>query len=67
MLILGISLKENCPDIHNTSAINIYHELKDYGMEVDVNDPWANPQEVKHEYKVEITTPLPKEQVDGRL
>ena len=60
-LMLGITFKENCPDIRNTRAIDIYHELKDYGMEVDVYDPWANTEEVKHEYGIDIITenPLP--------
>ena len=53
-LMLGITFKENCPDIRNTRAIDIYHELKSYGMQVDVYDPWANPQEVKYEYGIEI-------------
>lgn len=58
-LMLGITFKENCPDIRNTRAIDIYHELKDYGMEVDVYDPWANPAEVKHEYGINILSELP--------
>ena len=52
VLLLGITFKENCPDIRNTKAIDIYHELRDYGMEVDVYDPWASPEEVKHEYGI---------------
>jgi UDP-N-acetyl-D-glucosamine/UDP-N-acetyl-D-galactosamine dehydrogenase len=53
-LMLGITFKENCPDIRNTRAIDIYKELKSYGMEVDVFDPWANPEEVKDEYGISI-------------
>jgi UDP-N-acetyl-D-galactosamine dehydrogenase len=46
-LILGITFKENCPDIRNTRVIDIYHELVQFGMQVDVVDPWANKEEVK--------------------
>lgn len=53
-LCLGISFKENCSDIHNTRAIDIYNELKSYGMEVEVFDPWASPQEVQHEDDIDI-------------
>jgi UDP-N-acetyl-D-glucosamine/UDP-N-acetyl-D-galactosamine dehydrogenase len=58
-LMLGITFKENCPDIRNTRAIDIYHELKSYGMDVDVFDPWANPDEVKHEYGINILNNYP--------
>jgi len=59
VLMLGITFKENCPDIRNTKAIDIYRELKDYGMDVDLYDPWANPAEVKHEYGINILSNLP--------
>lgn len=52
VLLLGITFKENCPDIRNTKAIDIYKELCEYGIEVDVYDPWADPKEVKHEYGI---------------
>lgn len=52
-LILGITFKENCPDIRNTKVIDIYNELKQYGLNVDVYDPWADKEEVKEEYGVE--------------
>ncbi|WP_194778212.1 nucleotide sugar dehydrogenase [Pararhodonellum marinum] len=54
VLILGFTFKENCPDIRNTRVIDIYQELKSFDMEVDIYDPWAAPQEVKHEYGLEI-------------
>lgn len=54
ILLLGITFKENCPDIRNTKVIDVYHELKDFGLEVDVYDPWALPVEVKHEYGLEL-------------
>lgn len=52
VLMLGITFKENCPDIRNTRAIDVYHGLVDYGMEVDIYDPWVNPEEVEKEYGV---------------
>ncbi|UZD23042.1 nucleotide sugar dehydrogenase [Algoriphagus halophytocola] len=54
VLILGFTFKEDCPDVRNTRVIDIYRELKTYDMEVDVYDPWANAEEVMHEYGVEI-------------
>jgi len=55
---LGITFKENCPDIRNTKATDIYHELTSYGIAVDIFDPWASPEEVKHEYGLTSTTKL---------
>lgn len=52
-LVLGITFKENCPDIRNTRAIDVYHELKDYAMDVDVYDPWASSADVMHEYGIQ--------------
>jgi UDP-N-acetyl-D-galactosamine dehydrogenase len=54
VLVLGITFKENCPDIRNSRVIDVIHELQDFGCRVDVFDPWANPEEVKHEYGVEM-------------
>jgi len=54
-LILGITFKENCPDIRNTRVVDIYDELKAFGLEVDVYDPWADKKEVKAEYGIELT------------
>jgi len=53
-LILGITFKENCPDIRNTKVIDIYQELKQFGMDVDIYDPWVDPNEVAHEYGVQM-------------
>jgi len=58
ILMLGITFKENCPDIRNTKATDIYRELISYGTEVDVYDPWASPEEVLHEYSINLTTQL---------
>ncbi len=52
ILMLGITFKENCPDIRNTKAIDIYQELLEYGVDIDVYDPWADPAEVQHEYGI---------------
>lgn len=60
VLILGITFKENCPDIRNTKAIDIYSELKSYGLIVDVFDPWAKPSEVFHEYGISILSTYPE-------
>jgi UDP-N-acetyl-D-galactosamine dehydrogenase len=56
VLILGVTFKENCPDIRNSKVIDIYNELKEFGVDVDVIDPWANPNEVHDEYGLELTT-----------
>jgi len=60
VLILGITFKENCPDIRNTKVVDIYNELCEFGLNVDVYDPWASPEEVKHEYNVAIIKELDK-------
>ena len=65
ILMLGITFKENCPDIRNTKAIDIYHELKTYNLNVDVYDPWASADEVNHEYGITSLTALPKIQYDA--
>lgn len=60
VLLLGITFKENCPDIRNTRVIDIYHELKDYELDIDIYDPWANPAQVKHELGVELIAEPPR-------
>lgn len=54
ILILGITFKENCPDVRNTKIVDIYHTLKEYTNNIVVYDPWANVDKVKHEYDIEI-------------
>ncbi len=54
VLMLGITFKENCPDIRNTRAIDVYKELQSYNVNVDVYDPWANPTEVKTEFGFDL-------------
>lgn len=58
ILIMGLSFKENCPDIRNTRVIDIINEFKDYGANIDIYDPWVDPEEAKLEYGVDlINTP----------
>lgn len=52
VLMLGVTFKENCPDIRNTRSIDVYESLKDYGLNIDIYDPWAVPSEVEQEYGV---------------
>lgn len=59
VLILGFTFKEDCPDVRNTRVIDIYQELKNFDIQVDVYDPWANPEEVMHEYGVTVVNELP--------
>lgn len=58
VLVLGFAFKENCPDIRNTRVIDIYNELKSFGVKVDVYDPWANKQRVKDEHGIELLTEI---------
>ena len=53
-LVLGITFKENCPDIRNSRVIDVIEELQDFGIEVDVYDPWADKKEVKKEYDLTL-------------
>jgi len=50
VLVLGITFKENCPDVRNTKVVDVLNALKDYDVNITIYDPWANPSEVKHEY-----------------
>jgi len=50
VLVLGLTFKENCPDIRNTKVVDIVSELKEYNIDVDISDPWCSAEEVKHEY-----------------
>ncbi|TWO33987.1 nucleotide sugar dehydrogenase [Seonamhaeicola sediminis] len=61
VLMLGITFKENCPDIRNTKAVDVYYALKGFNMEVDIYDPWANEEEVYHEYKINTIKEISKE------
>ncbi len=65
ILMLGITFKENCPDIRNTKAIDIVNELVTYNTHVDVYDPWAKPEEVHHEYGITSYNSLPTKKYDA--
>lgn len=67
ILLLGITFKENCPDIRNTRAIDIYNELKTYDLQVDVFDPWADPEEVQHEYGIRSYREIPDKKYDAAV
>ena len=56
VLILGITFKENCPDIRNTKVVDIYHALSEYTSNITVYDPWANPDMVQKEYGITVTS-----------
>lgn len=58
VLNLGITFKENCPDVRNTKAADVIKALEDYSIEVTTYDPWANPEEVMHEYGIRSTSSL---------
>jgi UDP-N-acetyl-D-galactosamine dehydrogenase len=53
-LVLGITFKENCPDIRNSRVIDVIKELKEFGCNVEVQDPWADKDEVKREYNLDL-------------
>jgi UDP-N-acetyl-D-galactosamine dehydrogenase len=59
VLILGFTFKEDCPDVRNTRVIDIYNELVNFDINVDLYDPWVNPKEVEHEYGIEVVNDLP--------
>src|SRR5690554_628405 len=64
-LILGVTFKENCPDVRNTKVVDVYKELKEYGVDVDIYDLWANLDEVMHEYGVNILNASPDKTYDA--
>jgi len=65
LLMLGITFKENCPDVRNTKIVDVIAALKDYGIQISIYDPWATPAEVKHEYDLEIVNELPNQKFDA--
>lgn len=64
LLMLGITFKENCPDVRNTKIVDVISHLKEYGIEVSIYDPWANSEEVMHEYKLDMQSELPETKFD---
>lgn len=65
ILVLGITFKENCPDVRNTKVVDVIAQLQEFGTEVTIYDPWANPEEVKYEYNLEMTQDLPQGPFDA--
>jgi UDP-N-acetyl-D-glucosamine/UDP-N-acetyl-D-galactosamine dehydrogenase len=65
VLMLGITFKENCPDIRNTRAIDVYNELLTYNANVDIYDPWASKEEVNQEYGIDVVNDLPNKKYDA--
>lgn len=65
VLVLGLSFKENCPDIRNTKIIDIVHELQEYHIQADVYDPWVDASEVEHEYGITPVASLENGQYDA--
>ncbi len=59
-LIMGITFKENCPDVRNSRVVDIYNELVQFGLSVDIYDPWADAAEVKHEYGLGLINEVDK-------
>lgn len=65
LLLLGITFKENCPDVRNTKIVDIVQALKEYGINITIYDPWAKPEEVLHEYGIVTTKTVPTAQFDA--
>lgn len=65
ILVLGITFKENCPDVRNTKAVDVITNLKSYNSEITIYDPWASPGEVMHEYKLATTQTMPNDSYDA--
>ncbi|MDR2270646.1 MAG: nucleotide sugar dehydrogenase [Sphingobacterium sp.] len=65
VLMLGVTFKENCPDVRNTKIVDVIRALEDYGVKMTTYDPWANPAEVKHEYGIESIVKLPEAKFDA--
>ncbi|TPD69830.1 nucleotide sugar dehydrogenase [Flavobacterium microcysteis] len=65
LLMLGITFKENCPDVRNTKIIDVIKALEEYSMKITIYDPWANPEEVRYEYDLVTTKSLPNKRFDS--
>ena len=67
VLVLGITFKENCPDVRNTKVVDVVSALKDFGVNVSIYDPWADEAEVSHEYGLISTQTIPKKKFDAMV
>lgn len=65
VLVLGVTFKENCPDVRNTKVVDVITQLQDFGTQVTVYDPWAKPEEVHHEYGITSQNTCPNKQFDA--
>ena len=65
ILILGVTFKENCPDIRNTKVVDIYHTFLEYTNNVDVFDPWVNNSKIEDEYGIQVLSELPDKKYDA--
>ena len=65
VLVLGLTFKENCPDLRNTRVVDVIAELADYGISVDVYDPWVDAEEVQHEYGIDLCESPDQRAYDG--
>jgi len=65
ILILGITFKENCPDVRNTKVVDLINALKSYGVNISIYDPWADQDEVLHEYGLKLLESIPDEKFDA--
>jgi UDP-N-acetyl-D-galactosamine dehydrogenase len=64
-LVMGFTFKANCPDVRNTQVVEVVRSLEEYGMQIQIYDPWANPEEVRNEYRRVIETKLPEQTFDA--
>ena len=65
VLVLGVTFKENCPDVRNTKVVDLIASLKEFGMNITVYDPWAKEEEVMHEYHLKSTQKIPTDKFDA--
>ena len=65
VLVLGVTFKENCPDVRNTKVVDVVSNLESYGIDITIHDPWASPEEVAHEYKLDCVKTPPKDTFDA--
>jgi UDP-N-acetyl-D-galactosamine dehydrogenase len=67
VLVLGLTFKENCPDVRNSKVVDVIRELEKYGAVVDVHDPWINAAEARHEYGIKPVRKLRKGHYDAAI
>ena len=65
LLLLGITFKENCPDVRNTKIVDVVRSLQEYGIQCTIYDPWAKPDEVYYEYNITTVQQIPANTFDA--